>query len=170
MGGVDPARAKYVMPAAGRGDRPLPGELCRSVHRPRPRLVGFAVAVRRRAVEHVVGGVVNENRILSGGLGGDRGYGRGINQLRAVWLALGPIHGRVGSGVDDHRRPLPGEQGHDLFGPLEIGRLTVAGQDVAQSSQHAAQLTAHLPSRSQNHDLHDRSLSAAGGSGGSGRR
>ena len=113
---------------------------------------------------------MNEDRIVPGGLGGDRGHGRGVDQLRAVRLALGPIHGRVGSGVDDHRRPLPGEQGHDLLGPLEIGCLAVAGHDVAQSSQHAAQLTPHLPGRSQEHDLHDRAPSASGGSGGSGRR
>ena len=113
---------------------------------------------------------MNENRILPGGLGGDRGHGRGVDQLRAVRLALGPIHGRIGSGVDDHRRPLPGEQGHDLFGSLQIGRPAVAGHDVAQGSQHAAQLTPHLAGRSQKHDLHDCSLSASGGSGGSGRR
>ena len=153
------------MAATGRGDRPLARQFGRPVHRERPRLVGLGAAARRQAVEDVVGGIVNEHRILSGSLGGDRSHGRGVDQFRPIRLALGPIDGGVGRRVDDSRGPLASEQGHDLLGPLEIRHRAVAGHDLAQRRQDPHQLTAHLAGRPQEHDLHGDTSG-----GGSGRR
>ena len=100
----------------------LAGCLAGPVDAERPDRIVFGVGRRLGAVEHVVGGKVDER---------DPGVGRGFGQMgrpvgvdgeRRIRLRFGAINGGVGGGVDDQRRSVAL---HDTPDRIPIGDIEI---------------------------------------------
>ena len=103
-------------------DRPLAGCLAGPVDAERPERIVFGVGRRLGAVEHVIGGKVDER---------DPGLGRGFGQMGRpigvdgecrIRLRFGAINGGIGGGVDDQRRPVAL---HDVPDRIPIGDIEI---------------------------------------------
>ena len=152
MHAVDPAGAEHVV-AAGGGGGLLAGQLGGSVDAQRRGDVGLDVGAGLRAVEDVVGGIVDQQCPAPRDRGGEGGHGVGVDQPGAVGLRLGPVDGRVGGGVDDDVGRLAIHQRGQLGGPLEVDLRVVEGGHASQGRQRAAQLVPHLAVLAQQQDL-----------------
>ncbi len=111
--GVHPGSAQNEMAATAGGDGLFARELAAAVGALRVGGVGLGVAAGRRfgAVEHVVGGVVNQHGVVFRGPGGEHARRCGVDALGQFRVGLGFVDGGVGGGVDDKLRLLALQHG-----------------------------------------------------------
>jgi hypothetical protein len=161
---IYPGSAQQQVAHAAVADGLLAGQLGGAVHAQWRGGVVFAIGPRRLAIEHIVGGVMDQ---------GDAGLGAGLGQHarrlridaeRRVGLAFGAIHRGVGGGVDDDVGRDAFHQRGQAVRRVEVGALATLAvlqlaaargrHDPCARRQAAAQFVPDLAVGAEQQDLH----------------
>ena len=110
---IDPGRAQDQVLAVGRADGALAGFLAPRIGALRIDLVLLVVGNAGRAIEHIVGGDMDERHVRLGSLLGEDCRAVAVHLKGAIRLALGLVDGGIGRGIDDDGRRVPGDDGSD---------------------------------------------------------
>ena len=121
MAPVHPCRAQDEVARVGRAHRRLAIRLGAAVHAERRDRIVLRVSAFLAAVEHVVGGQVQDRRAGRRGGMGEHARALRIGGSSARRLAFGPVHGGVGGGVDDEARGRRRDEGGDGVGVGDVG-------------------------------------------------
>lgn len=156
VGAEDPRRPENDMTWLAFADRQFPGQLARAIGRKRRAEIGFTIGVVGSAVEHVIGGNMEE---------GDSGRsGRGSHFARCIRIqrecsgsiALGFVDRGVSSGIYDQIGPM----GRDCSGRGSgQHQVTIVTTDKSCAPilrpYKVCQLAGDLPGFAKNQDMHD---------------
>ncbi|MNZ48352.1 hypothetical protein D3C78_660940 [compost metagenome] len=166
---VQPAATQDQVRPAGRSDGLFAAQLAVPVDIQRCAGVGFPVWPAEAAVEHVVGGVVQQPGAQRGGLLGHHGGSLGVEGEGCRRLALGLLHRGVRRGVDHQLRSF-GLQHAAQRGPVVQVQFG-AGQHLqfAEAGQQRGEAAAELTVGAEEENLHG-NTSAASRSGPSASR
>ncbi|MNP37257.1 hypothetical protein D3C76_1306970 [compost metagenome] len=125
-------------------NRLLAGQLAAPVDAERIGLVVFGVGAGLAAVEHVVGGVVDQRNAQGLGFFGKDARSDGIDGKRRVRFAFGLVDGSVGRGVDDQ---VGLERLYPLTNAFRVGEVelvTTQHMQLGQIAQALLQLQGNL--------------------------
>ena len=152
---IHPAGAQDQVCAAALLDGLFTRQLGGAIDVQRRRGVVFLPGARAFTVEHIVGGVMHQQRAMGLAPVGQHGRHVGVQHPgQLLLLGLGLVHRRVGGRVHHHigldavQQPARG---------LGIGQVQVVDGDrhhFAQRLQRADQLPAHLPGGSRHYEFH----------------
>ena len=118
----------------------LTGELRMAVGIDRRRRRALVARLMARAIEHVVGRIVDEQRARAARRLGQHAGRHAVDRHRQLALVLGAIDRRISRGVDDDlRRQLAHERGK-ARGLGQIGTVAPAGNDFAERLQAVLRL------------------------------
>ena len=140
-------------------DRSLAGRLAGPVDAERPERIVLRVGPRLGAIEHVVGGKVEERASDRGRRLGQTGGAVGIDGECRLRFRFGPVDGGVAGSVDNQRRPAAVDHASDRA-PISEIEIAVAKPDprYARGQPRRHQLAADLPAASD--DQNGRSIRA----------
>ena len=158
--GIHPGCAQDRVARATGADCRLPCKLAGAVHAERRGGIVFAIRARAAAVEHVIGRVVQQQRIHAGTRLRKRRRSFCIDPKRRLRLAFGAIHRGVGSRIDDHVR---GGRAHklgkrvrlvEICDSIRADAIACRHHQFAQRRQAAPQLAANLAIAAQQQQFH----------------
>ena len=142
------------MPRAAGLDRLFARKFAFAVHAQRRSGIVRAIRSGASAIEHVIRGVMHQQRIARGAGFGDALRRFGIGAEGGIAIGLGAVDSRVGRSVDDNIGRDPFDQGRQRLRRVEIGdfaRRTVFQHAAARRCDHltkrgetATQLMPHL--------------------------
>jgi hypothetical protein len=141
---IDPAGAENEMPASGLPDELLTLQLGAPVHTERPGGVGLAPRLVAAAVEHIVGGVVDQPGIAVSGFLRQYAGSQRIDGARAFCFVFGLVHGGVSPGIDDDVRLMPPDAITQAVEVLQVCLLPPKSDQFAQRRQRTLQFPADL--------------------------
>jgi len=118
---VDPGRAQDQVLAVGGADGALAGFLAARIGALRIDLVLLLVRNAGGAVEHVVGGDVDEGQVRLRSLRGEHRGAVAVHLKGARLVALGLVDRGIGRGIDDDRRRVLGDCRGDCLRIANIG-------------------------------------------------
>ena len=125
-------------------DGQFTGQLAFAVDAQRVGRVVFGVRRRFAAIEHIVGGVVDQWNAQRRRLFSKHARGDGIDRERQLRLAFSKIHGSVCGGIDDQVRLVRPYLSTDLLGLAQIQLVTAQHNQLAQTGKALLQLNRHL--------------------------
>src|ERR1700738_5317399 len=105
-----------------------------------------------RAIEDVIGGVVDEEDAPAAGLFREDAGSVRIDRHGGVALGFGAIDSRVGGGVEDYVRRDGAHEIAELFGVGEVGLAAIAGDDFAGAGEAALQFASYLACGAEDED------------------
>ncbi len=154
---VDPAGAQDQVFAADGLDRLLAGQLAGAIDAQRVRRVVLVVGFGLAAVEHVVGGVMDQRHAEARGFFGEHLRAAGIDREGLLAVGFRRVDGGIGRRVDDQVRP---QQAHLLANLLrygEVQRIVPEGEQLAGTRQLRLQLAGQLARAAGDQDFHGNS-------------
>ncbi len=154
---IDPAGPQNQVFPSDRLNRLFSGQLAGAVYAERLRHVRFGVGFALAAVEHVVGGVVNQRHAQPCGFFGQHLRSACIDCEGLLTVGFCRVHGRIGRGIDDQVRPHQTHLLADLLRVGEVQGVVPKGQQLAGARQLQLQLTGKLPLAAGDQDLHGNS-------------
>ena len=137
--GIDPRGAQHDRARARRQHRLLAGQLAGAVDALRRDRVGLDVGRALGAVEHVVGGDVDQRNARRGAQPRQQRRAVAVGAIRRLGVRLRRVHRGVGGGVHHQPRRRVAERGLDAVGPVEI---ELRPADAGRSARAAAAASA----------------------------
>ena len=119
----------------------------------------FAPGTIAAAVEHVIGGEVDERHPAARRPPGNDARGLGIDAKRQVSFVFGAIDRRIGGRIHDQVRADAIECRSDLFELRKIEFVSAGGDDGSDRLESFEQRAANLPGYASYHRTHQRHFS-----------
>ena len=141
---VDPTGAKDEIFAADVFDGLFAGQLACAVDVQRVGRVGLDPRLRLAAVEDIIRGVVNEQRVALARLFGENARRLRVDGVGELAFGFGAIDGGVGGGVENEIGRGTANQSAGLIGIGQIDGLAIDGNDGTDAGKDAFQLAAEL--------------------------
>jgi len=153
VGRVHPTGAQDQVLGTARRDGQLTRQLAFAIHAQRVGGVVFGIGRRLAAIEHVVGGVVNQGDALGRRFFSKHARGDSIDREGQFRLVFGLVHGGVGCGNDEQVRLVRPHLGTDLVGLAKVQYIAAQDDQLAQAGKVLLQLNGHLTGLAADQDF-----------------
>ena len=129
---IEPCRTHDGSACTGRPHPFFTGQFRPAVNAHRPYGILLAVRPRSRPVEHVIGRYVKQPATIPHGERSEHRRPVRIDAFRRRFVALGPVHSRIGRTVDDCLRPALFHNGFHTFGIGDVAFRQVGKNETVR--------------------------------------